>query len=127
MVADMIKTAEEVIQALKEEGGGRLRLKTNQIRKILSAINAISNKVQIYKMRQPKEKNLPEELAADVSYLKVMLAYQSGRERSVREFVERAGLLEKIDTVASIRDYEGFARYMEALVAYHKYYGGNDL
>ena len=67
------------------------------------------------------------DLAAEVKYLKVKLAYQSGREASVKAFERKAGLLKEISSIGrDLNKYMNFARYVEALVAYHKYYGGKD-
>lgn len=60
------------------------------------------------------------------NYLIVQLAYQSGRENAVKVFVEEAELilaLKECDTKEKLIRY---CRYMEALVAYFKYYGGED-
>ena len=47
--------------------------------------------------------------------------------REVREFGETARIKEHIDRVGdSFQAYQCFARYMEALVAYHKFYGGQE-
>ena len=45
----------------------------------------------------------------------------------MKRFVSRAKLIERIDAIGtSIPKYQEFARYIEALVAYHKFYGGRD-
>ena len=130
MSTNLVDKAQSVIQGLIHEdrrGNSVIELKTNQIRKFLSAVTTLTNKVKHYKMRNPNEKELPEELAAQVQYLRVKMAYQAGRDRAVKEFVEKAELDKAICSIKnSIATYEAFARYMEALVAYHKYYGGKD-
>ena len=65
----------------------------------------------------------------EIKYLKVKIAYQAGRDKNkiVKNFVEKAKLFERIDKIGnSFAEYENFARYIEALVAYHKFYGGKD-
>lgn len=127
MSTNLVDKAQSVIQSLKEDNRGELKLKTNQIRKFLSAVTVLTNKVNRYKMQHPNDKELPAELAAQVQYLRVKMAYQAGRDKDVKKFVEKAGLDARIcDIKNSIAKYEEFARYMEALVAYHKYYGGKD-
>jgi CRISPR-associated protein, csm2 family len=130
MSTNLVDKAQSVIQGLIHEdsrGNSVIALKTNQIRKFLSAVTTLTNKVKHYKMRNPNEKELPEELAAQVQYLRVKMAYQAGRDKAVKEFVEKAQLDVAICSIKnSIETYEKFARYMEALVAYHKYYGGKD-
>nr|WP_325191644.1 type III-A CRISPR-associated protein Csm2 [uncultured Selenomonas sp.] len=45
----------------------------------------------------------------------------------MKPFVEAAKLNKWIDGIGTdIRAYEDFAHYVEALVAYHKFYGGRD-
>ena len=130
MSTNLVDKAQSVIQGLIHEdsrGNSVIALKTNQIRKFLSAVTTLTNKVKHYKMRNPNVKELPEELAAQVQYLRVKMAYQAGRDKAVKEFVEKAQLDVAICSIKnSIETYEKFARYMEALVAYHKYYGGKD-
>ena len=75
---------------------------------------------------------MPEDLQMQVKFLKVKLAYQIGRDKSkggtnVEKFSKNAGLMNKIDNIgSSMEKYESFARYVEALVAFHKFYGGAD-
>ena len=77
---------------------------------------------------------LPDELAGEIQFLKVKAAYQAGKERenkkhknNVKEFMEQSKMKHHIEGIGtSISKYEEFAHYVEALVAYHKFYGGND-
>ena len=58
------------------------------------------------------------------------IAYEAGRDKdhSVRNFVEKAELFKIIDEIGENKEnLMLFCRYMEALVAYHRYYGGKDL
>lgn len=124
---DIAREAEKVILDLKNQNKGKIFLKTNQIRKFLTAVNAITNKVNVYKAKHLDIMELPDELIGEVQFLKVKAAYQAGRERSVKDFMEKSHMKDEIDRVGkSIAKYEEFARYIEALVAYHKYYGGKD-
>ena len=66
------------------------------------------------------------ELANEIKYLKIKLVYQAGREASVKDFVDKAELLSMIDAIQNdTKKYEEFARYIEALVAYRKFAGGD--
>lgn len=104
-----------------------IKLKTNQIRKILTAVNILKNKVDIYKISNPKVKKLDEELQMEIEFLRVSISYQAGREKLVREFVEKADLLNMVkDINGDIKAFENFCRYIEALVAFHKFYGGQE-
>ncbi|WP_302486571.1 type III-A CRISPR-associated protein Csm2 [uncultured Megamonas sp.] len=108
-----------------------IKLKTNQIRKILTAVNILKNKVDIYKIANPQAKKLDEELQMEIEFLRVNIAYQIGREKGkenlVREFVEKADLLNMVKNInGDIKAFENFCRYIEALVAFHKFYGGQE-
>ena len=48
-------------------------------------------------------------------------------KNNVKEFMEQSKMKHHIEEIGtSISKYEEFAHYVEALVAYHKFYGGND-
>lgn len=124
---DIAKEAETVIKNLQSHNNGKIFLKTNQIRKFLTAVNAITNKVTVYKAKNLQANVLPDEIVSEIKFLKVKAAYQAGRERSVKDFVQEAHIMERIDEIGTdMGKYAVFAQYMEALVAYHKYYGGKD-
>jgi len=59
----------------------------------------------------------------------VQFVYQAGREFSVKNLVEEADILRALQEVQQMKNKETlqrFCRYMEALVAYFKFYGGKD-
>lgn len=128
---DIVDQAEKVMKELKKDE--RNMVTTSQIRKFLTAVNILNEKVNVYRIKNPKSDKLLSELALEIKFLKVKLAYQIGRaperrgQNSVQTFVEKAELISKIDEIGdSIPKYEEFAHYIEALVAYHKFYGGKD-
>lgn len=129
-MADIAAEAEKVIKGLQHKDKWNntvIDLKTNQIRKILTAVNSLTGRIDVYKAQNGQTDVLPDDLAAEVKYLKVKIVYQAGREKSVKKFADDAGLIQRIDGIGtSIPKYEDFARYIEALVAYHKFYGGKD-
>lgn len=107
---------------------------TSQIRKFLAAVNRINGKID-----QPKNGNktlgpseIPDDLQMEIKFLKVRLAYQIGRagdkrNNPVKDFEDKAELFKEIDGIGdSLERYENFARYVEALVAFHKFYGGEE-
>ena len=54
-------------------------------------------------------------------------ALQQGRVPKVKEFVQQAEILEILKEIKqSKKNYLLFSRYMEALIAFHKYYGGKE-
>ncbi len=101
---------------------------TSQIRRFLTAVNTVSGKVEQYQNETGKSEKLSPDLAAQVKFLKVKLAYQVGRGSGrIKDFVEETDLMAAIGSIGSdAKKYEEFARYVEALVAFHKFYGGKD-
>ena len=60
---------------------------------------------------------------------KVKIAYESGREPVVKDFIQRTAFTAAITDVMNQRTRESFllfARYVESLIAYFKFYGGKD-
>lgn len=114
-VENYVDKAEKVIQSLPRKNNGYFFLSTNQIRIILSLTSEIYDAINTVEY---------DEIIEKIQYLRVKIVYQSGRERSVKEFVEEAELLEAL---AEVNDKESlilFCRYVEALVAYFKFEGG---
>lgn len=70
------------------------------------------------------EKELPQDIINDINYLKVRFVYEAGREETVDTLVKKAEILECLGEIGKSRQqYIIFSRYMEAIVAYRKYYG----
>ncbi len=116
--------AEQVIKDLKNQMGRDFQnFTTSKIRNILSMVSEIYNDV-----RAEPEDVLDEQIQSRIEYLKVRLAYECGREpKVVKPFVKKAGLLELLSDIGDSRKkFIDFARYMEALVAYHRFYGGKE-
>lgn len=121
-----VDQAEKVIKALtrvnprtkKEE----LRITTSKIRNILTMTVNVLNEV-----KEQRTEELPDSIAGEISYLRVRIMYEAGRDGDVKDFVKEAKLVEILQSVGNKKsDYLLFGRYMEALVAFHKYHGGRD-
>ena len=124
-----IDDAEKVIQHLNKDKNGKIKLTTSQIRKFLTAVNLVRNKVDLYKIHSNNSAVLSDELAVEIRFLKVGLLYQAGKDNSglVEEFVKTANLQEIIDNIINnLTEFQKFCKYVEALVAYHKFLGGKD-
>lgn len=116
-----VDKAEEVILKLKETGGGRIRLTTSQIRNILTITSTI------YDNAKRKKGPLDEEELMSVQLLRTKFVYESGRDRNVEQFIQMADLINLIKSVGDSREkLILFCKYMEALVAYHRFEGGKD-
>ncbi len=110
------------------EGRNSRMVTTSQLRRFLTAVNTVTGKVEQYQNETGEQGKLSADLAAQVKFLKVKLAYQVGRQgKVVADFEKEADLMAAIDSIGSdAKKYEEFARYVEALVAFHKFYGGKD-
>ena len=122
-----VDEAEKVIQSLK----GRL-LTASKIRSILALVSDLNDKLRM------DDSLSAETIKEDCGYIRMRFAYEHGRDREreakVKSFVDSANLIDFLKSIDDQRLSEKevkekallFCKYMEALVAYHKYYGGND-
>lgn len=126
---DVVQEAETIVGSLRERTGN-IRLTVTQIRKFLTSVNAINNKLLAYQSQTGAGKDLeilPPELADEIRYLEVKLVYQCGRDKVVRDFATKARLIERIQAIGnSAEKYREFARLVEAIVAFHRYEGGRE-
>ncbi|NLN47742.1 MAG: type III-A CRISPR-associated protein Csm2 [Clostridiales bacterium] len=116
--------AEAVILDLRKQLDRRYQnFTTSKIRNILTLVSEIYNDVV-----SDHNKTLSKEVQERIEYLKVRLIYESGREPdTVDPFVKKSGLIRIIDGIGNSKErFIKFARYMEALVAYHRYHGGKE-
>lgn len=121
-----VDEAEKVIVNLKNKIGKNGRpipmVTTSKIRNLLAMTADIYNGV----LNQTDD-NLSEELCARIEYLRIRFIYESGREQAVKDFVMDAKILDELKKInGKKKNYIFFNRYMEALVAFHKYYGGKE-
>lgn len=126
-----VDNAEEAIKSLIEtdrNGNKVIKLTTSKIRNILMMVTDLYNEAI-----RCKEEQLSSDIVSRVKYMKMRLVYEIGRDiadrgkSGVEDFAKKAKLLEIIDSIGYSReDLILFCKYMEALVAYHKYYGGKD-
>ena len=128
--SDKVDLAQKVMYTLSHDNQGKQKrmMTTSQIRRFLTAVNTVTGKVEQYQNETSELGKLSADLAAQVKFLKVKLAYQVGRQgKVVADFAKEADLMAAIDSIGSdAKKYEEFARYVEALVAFHKFYGGKD-
>ena len=92
-------------------------LSMSKLRNLLSLTSTLfdESKVREYK-----------DLADKIAYLRVQFVYQSGRETAVKDLVKKAEILDILKEINNKESLQRFCRYMEALVAYFKFYGGKD-
>lgn len=121
-----VDLAEKAIKELKEKKDRRGRdiplVTTSKIRNLLAMTASIYNDVMICQTEE-----LSKEIVGRINYMKIRFIYEAGREPKVKDLVLAAKILEHIDEIGNSRkQYILFSRYMEALVAYRKFYGGKD-
>ena len=95
---------------------------TSKIRNLLAMSADIYNEVV-----NSKDDKLSNDIIGRINYMKLRFYYEAGREKSVKDFLEKTEVLKIIDEIkGSRKNYILFSHYLEALVAFRKYYGGND-
>ena len=126
--ATYVDKANAVLDALKadctdERGFRKDKLvSTSKIRNILSMAADIYDNVM-----QNNSNTLSNDIVSRIEYLRVRMIYESGREDKVKKFISKANLIEYAKMIGNDKKkYILFYRYMEALIAFHKYIGGND-
>ena len=67
-----------------------------------------------------------EESFSDLQYIKVKMAYESGRDSVVKDFISETRLMTLLDQIHSYDQFMLYCRYAESLVAYFKFYGGKE-
>lgn len=114
-----VDKAEKVIKSLNRNKRDQklFILTTSKIRNLLNLTSTLfdESKVREYK-----------DLADKIAYLRVQFVYQSGRETSVKDLVKKAEILDILKEINNKESLQRFCRYMEALVAYFRFYGGKD-
>lgn len=124
-----VDKAEKAILSLRDKAEQQQRgrgepkiVTTSKIRNLLAMTADIYNQVMIC-----QNDKLSDDLKGRIEYLRVRFMYECGREPLVKNFVKEADVLPILKEInGSKKNYILFSRYMEALIAFHKYYGGKD-
>lgn len=120
--ADYVDKAEDIMKNLCN---CKDKITTSKIRNILSFVSDIYN---IEMLRS--DKSLSEKSRTMLTRMRIRTVYEAGRSKDdVGVFVREAKLLnyiKHIEKTADRKEFMRFSEYMEALVAYHRYYGGKD-
>lgn len=113
-----------VNKAARNNKGEPLIITTSKMRNLLDLVNKIYNEVMYF-----QEDQLTDSQLGDIAYLKVKFAYESSREKLVKNFLKTTHMSELVDDVLRLKTKESFllyARYVESLIAYFKFHGGKD-
>lgn len=99
-------------------------LKINQIRRFLDALRKIEQ--EFYRVSVSADQRQREKIKHNLSMLRPKLAYAVSREKKVKPLMT---VLEPAIRQAAAnpeQNFEKLLHFMEAIIAYHKYYGGKD-
>ena len=119
-----VELAENVIvEDIERDRKGNFRLTNSKIRNLLSLVNNLYTDVV---RSSSVNEELSEAIEGKIQYLRLRFVYEAGREKSVKDFVEKADIIRHLKRIETRSDLLLFCRYMEALVAYHKFNGGRD-
>ncbi len=121
-----VDEAEKAIKSMvrtDRNGNPNLSLTTSKIRNLLAMTAELKSDAQ-----HSREIKLSADMQSRVQYLKMRIAYEAGRDRKiVQPFIERTNLYTYVSEIGQDREsLLLFCDYMEALTAYHRYYGGNE-
>ena len=132
-MSDDVQKAEQVIKDLINPGN--TLISSSQLRKIFSAVNNLKSKIVVEQIKhKSNDQKISEDLQKEIQFLKAMFMYQAGRnseqnknKKPVYNFIKRAELIERIENIGdSLKEFNGFHKYLEALVAFHKYYSNTE-
>lgn len=114
----------KLLQPITDKKGRQKKVKmisTSQLRNILAMSADIYNQVV------PLEKDLTDEINSRIEYLRIRCFYEAGRERLVKDFMKCSKIPEILREInGEKKNFILFNHYLEALVAFRKYYGGKD-
>lgn len=114
--------AEKVIETLARDKKGNIKLTTSKIRNILAMVSEIYNEV----VHESGDK-LTVKSQERIQYLRLRITYEAGREADVKDFIDNSELLIMLKKIGESKSkFLLFCRYIEALVAYHRFSGGKD-
>lgn len=121
---DKAEAVMKEIAVMKDKKGYLIikKITTSKIRNLLAMSADIYNEVV------DSDEQLGEDVKARIEYMRVRFIYEAGRNpNDVKVFIDEAQILDAIKEIkGSKKRFILFNHYMEALVAFHKFYGGKD-
>ncbi len=130
---DYIDKAERIMKEFSEKE----YISTSKIRDLMTQVSELYNDIIL----DTNETLLPKYVDA-IRHLKVKMIYDAGRDRQeglrkeevgnpklkdgkLTYFFRETGLLDMVEQIGDSREkFLDYCKYFEALVAYHKFYGG---
>ena len=114
--ADYVDEAEKIMQE------NYRKITTSKLRNLLSLLMDVYN-TETLRM----EETISEESAVKLQMARIRMAYECGRDRNVKEFVEAAHMMPWLKDIGKSREKAiRYVHYLEAIVAYHRFFGGRE-
>jgi len=115
---EYIQKAENIMKDISKS------ITTSKIRGFLSLVSKVYNMESV----RTEDTLLPESIDT-IQMMRIRVVYEAGRDNTdgVKKFLEKSNILNYLKSIGDNRQkFITFARYMEALVAYHRFYGGKE-
>ena len=125
-----VDKAEDVIKRIKkmvDQDRRKKMVTTSKMRNLLAMTSDIYNEVL-----NEQSDQLEERLIERIEYLRIRFVYEAGRSSTdrndtLKDLIEMSQILDILKEInGSKKNFILFNRYVEALVAFRKYYGGRD-
>lgn len=95
---------------------------TSKLRNILSLLMDVYNTEMLR-----TEDTICEDSVVKLQMARIRIAYECGRDRNTKEFVDAAHLLPWLKAIGNSRSQAiRYVHYLEAIVAYHRFFGGRE-
>lgn len=98
------------------------KITTSKLRNILSLLMDVYNTEMLR-----TEETIHPDSQVKLQMARIRIAYECGRDRSIKEFVDAAHLLPWLKAIGNSRAQAiRYVHYLEAIVAYHRFFGGRE-
>jgi len=97
----------------------RNKVKSSQFRRVFTHIKKIQ--ISMESKGYGKDKRMPDDIFKEVLLLKPKIAYTAGRHENIRDFYDV--MVQFVNAIETVGDFNRFYDFVEASLAYHKYYG----
>ena len=126
---DKIPDYNYLVEKAKELGkhlAQKNEVKRSQFRRVFTHIKKIQSKVESkVKNREFSEADtIPEEIMKEILLLKPKMAYTAARHRNIKKFYEV--VVKFVNKMQTAADFRRFYDFVEATLAYHRYFGGKE-
>jgi len=116
----LVDIADDIGKKLAQD----LKLKMNQIRRFLDALRKVEQ--DYYQLGGSKDQEKRERVRHNLAMLRPKLAYAAGREKQVKPLMKILEPAIQATTQDPDKGFEKLLRFMEAIIAYHRYHGGSN-